>query len=148
MAEAGVSDSCDKRHLVRGITPLLRNHVTFEYPQIQSELELADQFKKYILSQNAVYDRYKASKITRDKSGVTFSFCWYENKYYAVWFNRIELANTWHIFHSPEHEDLGSKSVSLMIDEWLKSNKNFTIIKWYTHRVWKKFLSEWQETPI
>ncbi len=148
LAEAGASDSCDHKTLIQGIKPLLRNHVTFECTQIQSELETANQFKEYVLKQNTEYLRYKVSKITSGNLGVTFSFSWYEDNYYPVWFKRIELKDTWHIFHSLEYEELGSRSISLMIDEWLRSNKNFTAIKWLSNRAWNQSLAEWQETPI
>ncbi len=148
LAEAGVSESCDNKALVRAITPLLRNHVTFECSETLSETEIAGRFKEYILSQNAVSNRYKASKITKDKSGATFSFCWYENDYYPVWFNRIESSSVWHIFHSPEYERLGSRSISLLIDEWLGDCEIFKAVKWRTNRAWNESLIEWQKTPI
>jgi hypothetical protein len=84
LAEAGASDSCDHKTLIQGIKPLLRNHVTFECAQIQSESEIANQFKEYVLNQNTEYLRYRVSRITSDNSGVTFSFSWYEDNYYSV----------------------------------------------------------------
>jgi hypothetical protein len=148
LAEAGASDSCDHKTLIQGIKPLLRSHVTFECAQIQSELETANQFKEYILNQNTEYLRYRVSKITSDNSGVTFSFSWYENDYYSVRFKKTELKDTWHIFHSLDYEKIGSRSVSLMIDEWLRNNKKANNIKWYSNTAWNKTLREGQETPF
>ena len=147
IAEAGVADSCDNKYLIREIKPLLRNHTTFEYPEIQSELEIANQFKEFILRKSTEYLHYKATKITSDKSGVTFALSWYEDNYYSVWFNRIGASDTWHIFHSPDYEKIGSRELSLMIDEWISSNKKLANIKWFTNTGWNKS-SEWQETPI
>ena len=149
LAEAGVSEACDEQQLVHKIKPLLRNHVTFEYSQIQTESELANELKDYILSKNAEYDRYKVSRTKTDKLGTTFSFSWYENNYHSIWFSRTESANVWHIFHSLENEVLGSKSISLLIDEWLKSVDKFSAVKWQTNREWKSFLpANWEITPI
>jgi hypothetical protein len=147
LAEAELADCCDQKHLIQQIKPLLRNHTTFEYPEIQSELEIANQFREYVLMQSTEYLHYKASKITSNKSGVTFAFSWYEENYYSVWFNRIQLLNTWHIFHSPNDEKIGSRGISVTIDEWLRSNKTVANIKWYTDTAWNKSF-EWQETPI
>jgi hypothetical protein len=148
LAEAGVADCCDQKHLIQEIKPLLRNHVTFECPQLQSQLEVADQFKKYILGQNNEYVRYKVSKISLHKSSATFSFSWYEDNYYSVWFNRTEPENTWHIFHSLDCEKMGSRGVSLQIDEWLRGSEDVRNIKWYSNKAWNNFLIEWLETPI
>jgi hypothetical protein len=35
-----------------------------------------------------------------------------------------------------------------MIDEWLRSDKNFTAIKWLSNRAWNQSVAEWQETPV
>lgn len=148
LAEAGVAESCDQKHLTQKIKPILRNHVTFKCPQIQSELEIANQYKEYVLSQNTEYLHYKTSKIASGKSGAIFSFSWYENNYYSVGFNWIELTDTWHIGHSTDYEKVGSRSVSLTIDDWLRSNEKVTNIKWYTNTAWNKSLIEWLETPI
>lgn len=146
LAEAGVADVCDQKQLIQNINLLLRNHATFEYPEIQSELEVAHQFREYILRQTTEYLHYKASKITSDKLGVTFAFSWYENNYYSVWFNRIR-SNKWHVFHSFDYEKIGSTSISLTIDEWLRNNIKIADIKWFTNTAWNKSI-EWQETPI
>ena len=147
LAEAGVADSCDQKHLIQGINPLLRNHATFEYPEIQSELEIANQFREFVLNRSTEYLNYKASKITSGKSGVSFAFSWYEDNYYSVWFKRIGASETWHIFHSPDYEKVGSKGISLIINEWLRSNKKVNNIKWFTNTAWTKSF-EWQETPF
>ena len=47
----------------------------------------------------------------------------------------------------PKYEKIGSRGVSLMIDEWLRSDKKLANIKWYTNTSWNKSF-EWQETPI
>lgn len=146
LAEAGLVSSYDRKHLVQGIEPLFRNHVIFVNPQIQSELEIARQFKKYILSQSD--GRLKVTKIKTDKSGVSFSYSWYEKNYHAVWFNRINFKDTWHIFHSTDYEKAGSKAVSLQIDEWLRTTKEVAHIKWCTNTSWNKSLTEWQDTPL
>ncbi len=148
LAEAGVSESCDEQNIVQRIAPLLRNYVTFEQSKIQSVRQLAQHAQTYILSQNADYNRFKVSKIKTDKSGDTFSFSWYQDKFYPIWFNRIESKNTWYIFHSPEYEDIASRGISLQLDEWLRNDKKFTNIRWFTNKAWNKFLNEWQATPI
>lgn len=148
LAEAGVSDVCDERQLVRGIRPLLRNHVTFSNSLIQAEYEIASSFREYILSQNATYDRFRATPIKSVQQDATFSFCWYENNYHNVWCNRVELSGDWHVFHSPTDGVASTHSISLMIDEWLKSSGRFTNIKWFTDKSWEKSLNGWQATPI
>lgn len=147
LAEVGASDSCDHKTLTLGIKPLLRNHVTFEHSPILSELEIANQCREFIFSRSTEYLHYKASRVTNGKSGVTFAFSWYKGNNYSVWFNRIKATGIWHIFHSPEYEEVGSKSVSLIIDEWLRGNKQVANIKWYTNTSWNKSF-EWQETPF
>jgi hypothetical protein len=147
IAEAGVVDSCDQKHLIQEIKPLLRNHTTFEYPEIQSELEIANQFREFILSQSTEYLHYKVSKIISDKLRAAFSFSWYEENYYSVWFSRFESTKTWHIFHSPDDEKIVSRDISLTIDEWLRSNKTVANIKWYTNTAWNKSF-QWQDTPF
>ena len=148
LAEAGVPESCDQQYLVEEIKPLLRNHVIFAYAQMQYELELAEQFKEYLLHQNTEHLHYKITKIVEDKSGIAFSFSWFEENYYSIWFTRIASLNAWHIFHSPDFEAVGSKGVSLQIDEWLRGNENVFNIKWYSNKAWNNYLLEWQETPI
>jgi hypothetical protein len=148
LAEAGAADCCDQKHLVQEIKPLLRNHVTFERPKIKSQLELAGQLKEYVSSQSTEHLHYRVSEISRDSLGFTFSFCWFENNYYPVWFNWLETQESWHIFHSIDYEKAGSRAVSLMIDEWLRTDKTVSNIKWYSNAAWDNFLIQWQETPI
>lgn len=148
LAEAGMSERCDEKEFIKKIKPILRNYVAFECSEIKSARELAQQAKDYILSQNNEYIQHKVSKIKPDKSGVTFSFSWYENKFYPLWFNKIDSINTWYIFHSPEYEEIGSRAISLQIDEWLRSDKKFTDIKWFTSRTWNRSLTEWQSNPF
>jgi hypothetical protein len=147
LIEAELVDCCDQKHLIGKIEPLLRNHTTFENPEIQSELEIASQFREYILMQSTEYLHYKASKIVTDKLGITFAFSWYEETYYSVWFNRIQSTNSWHIFHSPNNKKIGSRGISVTIDEWLRSTKTVVNIKWYTDTGWNKSFG-WLETPI
>lgn len=139
LTEAGISSACDQQHLVRGVTSLLRNHVTFADSLASSELEIIAVFKEYILSQNAVYDRYKTTSIKTDQKGATFSFCWYKNDYYQIWGNKIESSGDLSIYHSPTVEP-ASRSISVMIDEWLKSDNRFTNIKWFSHKAREKSL--------
>ena len=118
LAEAGVSDTCDNKQLVQKIEPLLRNHVTFECPRFESALEIADQFKEHILlKENNEYIRHKFKNTTEDNLGISFAYSWYEETYYRIWFNKIEATDAWHVFHSIDYEKLGSRSVSLQIDE-------------------------------
>jgi hypothetical protein len=144
LAEAGLSDSCDEQQKIQKIKPLLRNHVTFECAEIKSVKELARQLKNYILAQNNEYIQHKVSNIKTDNLGFTFSFSWYEDKFYPIWFNKIEPTNTWYIFHSLEYEEIGSRAISLQIDDWIRSNKNITNIKWLTNKAFR----EWQSTPF
>jgi hypothetical protein len=104
LAEAGAADCCDQKHLIREIKPLLRNHVTFECLDTPTELQIADRFKEFLLAQNTEYVRYKIGEIRNDEFGLNFSYSWDEENYYSVWFNRMESANAWHIFHSPDDE--------------------------------------------
>jgi hypothetical protein len=148
LAEAGLADRCDQEHLVQEIKPVLRNHVTFECLDARTESRIAGQFKDFLLNQNTEYVHYKISKTTENELGLTFSYSWFEDNYYAVWFNRIESADAWHIFHSPEYEKMGSRGVSMKIDEWLRSDEKMFNIKWYSNKAWNNFFLEWQETPI
>ena len=145
LAEAGVGNVSDRRHLVAGIQPLLRNHVTFEYREVQSVAELANQFREHILGLSNEYVLYEATAITSDGSGATFAFSWYEKTFYTVRFHRIGATSTWHIFHSPKKQ-VGSRGVSVGIDEWLRTIEP-TDIKWYTDAAWEKH-RVWQDTPI
>jgi hypothetical protein len=148
LGEAGLADCCDRQHLIQEIKPLLRNHVTFECLERQTELEIANQFKQFLVEQNTQHVHHKISKITKDESGHTFSYSWHEENYYPVWFNRNESINAWHIFHSPDYEKTGSRGVSMQIDEWLRSNEKAFNIKWYGSKAWNDFLPEWRATPI
>jgi hypothetical protein len=139
---------CDRPQLISNIKPLLRNHVTFTDSSAQSEFEIANLFKEYILRQNAIYDRYKATAIKTAENGATFSFSWYEDNYHEVYCNRIELSVDWHVFHRPSGGVPASYAISLMIDEWLRSNSRFENIKWYAAKSWAKSIAQWQTTPI
>lgn len=147
LAEAGLSDSCDNKYLVQKIEPLLRNHVTFECLQFKSVLEIAEHFKEHLLKENSEYVRHKFTKIIKDDLGITFSYSWYEENYYRIWFNKIESTNAWHVFHSIYYIKAGSQGISLQIDEWLRKNEKVSDIKWFTNTAWKKS-SDWLETPL
>jgi hypothetical protein len=148
LAEAGLSERCDEQKIIQKIKPLLRNHVVFECAEIKSVNELAQQIKDYILALSNEYIKWKVSRIKTDNLGVTFSFSWYEDKFYSLWFNKIESINTWYIFHSLEYEEIGSRAISLLIDDWIRSNKNSTNVKWLANKNWNKSLTEWQATPF
>lgn len=147
LAEAELADCCDQKHLVQQIRPLTRNHTIFEFPEIQSAVELANRFREYILRQSTEHLRYQASRIVTDQLGITFAFSWYEGKYYSVWFSSTHLLNTWHIFHSPNQQNIAGRGISVMIDDWLRSSNTVAGIKWYTDAAWNKS-DEWQGTPI
>ena len=148
LAEASVPEVCDQQQFVRGIAPLLRNHVTFTDSRSQSEEEIATLLKDYILSRNSVYDRYRATPIKTAQEGATFSFYWYENNYHEVWCNELSQAGDWHVFHSPTAGEPASYGISQTIDEWLRSDQRFTNLKWFSNQAWKKSQTDWQETPI
>ena len=147
LAEAGVSYSCDNKHLVQNIKPLLINHVTFECPQFESAVEVAEQFKENILKENSEYIQHKFSNYTEDELGISYNYNWYQENYCRIWFNKIESANVWHVFHSIDYEKEHSRGITIRIDEWLRANEKVSGIKWFTNPAWKKS-SDWLETPF
>lgn len=146
LAEAGESDLCDQPQLVRNIKPLRRNHVAFELAGVESETALAHLFRRYVLSQSVEYVRYKVTAVATNQHGATFEFCWYEDNYHRVGFGRTEAKDVWHGFHLPI--SFAAKSIILMIDEWLRNNREVANIRWYTDAGWQRQTDDWQNTPI
>lgn len=146
LVEIGEGDACD-HPLPTSATPILRNHVTFATTFAHEAWHVATALSDYILSQNSEYDRFKVTDPKHKGKVVTFAYCWFEDHYYTLNVERGEpLTSRWLVHHSPVWE-LGSVGVSLMIDDWLRSDPRFSDVRWYASDAWARAGDEWQERP-
>ena len=108
--------------------------------------DVASALREYILSLNSEYVRYEVTHLERDGNVVAFAYSWFEDHYYTVnveWGER--LTSRLLVHHSPVWE-AGSVGVSLMIDDWLRSDPRFSDFRWYTSEAWEAG-EDWQERP-
>lgn len=145
LGEFGEGDACD--HPLPISTPLLRNHVTFAASFADDAWHVATALRDNILSQNSDCVRFHVTPLKRHGEVVAFAYSWFEDHYYAVNIERGEpLTSRWLVHHSPIWE-AGSVSVSLMIDDWLRSDTRCSDFRWYTSDVWDRARDDWQERP-
>ena len=145
LAEIGVGEAC--YYPLPTSEPILRNHVTFAATFTDEALHIATAFRDYILSQNSEYVKFKVTHPKRKGKGVAFAFSWFEDHFYTVNVEREEpQTSRWLVHHSPIWE-VGSVGVTLMIDDWLRSDTRFSDFRWYASDVWDRARDVWQERP-
>ena len=145
LVEIGERDACD--HPTPTSTPILRNHVTFAATFADEAWPVAAALREYILNQNSEYEKFQVTPPKHNGKVVTFAYSWFEDHYYAVNVEREEpLTGRWLVHHSPIWK-AGSVAVSLMIDDWLRSDTRFSDFRWYTSEAWPQARDDWQERP-
>jgi hypothetical protein len=146
LIEFGESEACDVS-LLRTSAPILRNHVTFAAGFANDPWEVALALRHYILSNNAEYKKFKVTHPKRKGKVVRLAYSWYEDHYYTL---NVELGepatDRFLVHHSPIWE-AGSVAVSLMIDDWLRSDSGFSDFRWFTSDQWERAGDQWQERP-
>lgn len=146
LVEIGEADACDLR-LPTTSVPILRNHVTFAASFADEVWDVAIAFKDYILSLNSERVRFQVTHLKRIDRAVEFAYSWYEDHLYTLSFEVGEpLTDRWLVHHSPVW-DVGSVGVSLMLDDWMRSDPRFHDFRWYTSDVWVRAGDDWQERP-
>jgi len=146
LVEMGAADACDLP-LATTSAPILRNHVTFATTFANEAWDVAIALRDYILSQNSEHVRLQVTHPKRKGQVVVFAYSWYEDRYYALSVGKGEpLTSRWLVQHSPIWE-VGSVSVSLMIDDWMRRDPRFSDFRWYTSDGWDRAGDDWQERP-
>lgn len=146
LVEIGEGDTCDLP-LPTNAVPILRNHVTFESDSAIDVWEVAMSFRNYIVSENSEHVRFKIVGPKRQGKVVRIDYAWYEDRYYTVNIERGELATDRWLVHHSQVWEAGSVSVSLMIDDWLRSDARFSDFRWYASDGWNVVGGDWQERP-
>ncbi len=146
LVEIGEADACDVP-LPTTSVPILRNHVTFAATFINDLWDVAIAIRDYILSHNSEYKRFKVTHPEREGRVVRFAYSWYEDHYYTLNVGRGEPETDRFLVHHSPIWDVGSVSVSLEIDDWLRSDPRFSDFRWFTSDVWERAGDEWQERP-
>lgn len=145
LIEIGRADSCDSPS-PNELEPVLRNHVTFATTLTDPD-DVALSFREFILTQDA---ERKTSQVTQPKRKgelVTIAYSWCEDNFYTLIVGSGEAStNRVLVQHSPIWE-IGSIGLSLMIDDWLRSDDRFSDLRWYTSEAWDRGGEEWQEKP-
>ncbi len=145
LVEIGMADICD-HPLPTNAVPVLREHVTFK-SALADEAWIAIAFKEYLLGENSEHERYKVTHPKRHGRVVTIGFSWYKDNYHELQIGPGEsLTDRWLISHS-ETWEVASVGVSLMIDDWLRSDPRFSDFRWYTSNAWNTGINDWQERP-
>lgn len=143
LAEIGEADACD---FPSSAEPILRNHVTFVSAIADEAQGIGIALRDYVVNQFSQRASAGVKPLSVEGDTVSFSYCWYEEKYYTVWVERGEPStNRWLVRHSPTWE-VGSIAVTLEIDDWLRSDSGFSEFRWYTEEYWKR-LDQWQLRP-
>lgn len=142
LVEIGEAEACDVSLLATS-TPILRNHVTFAAPFADDPWEVGLALRHFILSQNS---EDEVTPAERAGNVVTFAWSWYEDHYHTLNVGRGENRDRFLVHHSPVWEP-GSVSLSLEIDDWLRSDSRFSDVRWFTSDEWQRAGDEWQERP-
>lgn len=158
LAEAGCARYCNQP-VPEDAKPTLRNHVTFEAKSVEAEqaevtkallVSIAASLRASILGRNSSYNSYAHTTVTPVREAgdaVTFAYSWgYDQHELTVTLGEPDT-NRVLISHSPTIKP-GSYSVSLRLDDWLRSEGRFASIRWYTAQAWQRSRSTWQETPV
>ena len=146
LIEIGEGEACD-HPLPTASVAILRNHVTFATTVAGEAWHVATVLKEYILSQNSEYVRFQVTHLKHHGEVVAFAYSWFEDHYYTINVQRGEpLTSRWLVHHSPIWE-VGSVGVSLMIDDWLRSDPRFSDFRWYDSQAWDRAGDDWQERP-
>ncbi len=154
LGETGLADLCDQA-IPLEVRPLLRNHVTFSVGGagpiageiLQPEIvQVAGAFSTHIQHKRVRF-RYTVTPLQVEHTMVTFALSWgYEAHEMTITAGEAST-NRLLISHSPTSKD-GSQAVSLILDDWLRSDPRFTAIRWYTAQAWHNTEADWQETPV
>lgn len=146
LAEADAGETCDRIDLIADAAPVIRNHVTFAGEHIQRVNDIANAFYAYLKDTSEWNKQLVLSAIKDDGGALNFSYSWYDNECYPIWF---EAAGTgWHIFHARNGESAASRSISIRIDEWLRLDSQFDDIRWFTESAWNTARYDWSPTAV
>ena len=146
LVEIGEANACDQP-LPTTSVPILRNHVTFAATFADDPWHVAIALRDYILSQNSENVTHKVTDPKYRGKVVSFAYSWFEDRYYTVNVQRGErLRNRWLVHHSPVWK-AASVGISLMIDDWLRSDPRFSDFRWYSLDAWERASDDWQEYP-
>jgi hypothetical protein len=146
LAEADVRETCDRQELVPDVAPIVRNHVTFSGAHILSAYELADAFRDHLKNTSGWNKHLNLSGIEPDGHAVTFTYTWYDRERYPISFKAV--GNEWHVFHARKGESAASRGISVSIDAWLRTSRQFNDIKWFAESDWVGAQKDWTETAI
>lgn len=146
LAEADRADICDREDAIAEISPIVRNHAMFLAEHISQAYELANSFYSYLLEENSWNENLRLSRVRKGWSAVSFSYSWYENERYRIWFQAIE--NKWHVFHAVKSETLASRGISMRIEDWLQRDSRFSDLKWFAESDWRTGRNNWNPTVI
>ncbi len=148
-AELGEPQLCDIAP-PPGIKCLFRSYVTFDSVDPAAEsmtpAQLVAAFQNHLRALHQEWLCYRFTPTIEGEMTAAFSYSWFEDNFHPIEVRSINLRDCrWLIWHSPI-EKAGSRGVSNQLDDWLKSDRRFCCIRWYTQEQWNG-LRQWQETP-
>ena len=146
LAEADMAAVCDVEKIVGTVAPIVRNRVTFTNTSITASRELAVEFYRHLQKESSKSESTKLGKIKEAGGALTFTYSWYKDERYPLWFEPI--GSEWHIFHGKREASDAKRFISVMIDEWLKSDPRFSDIRWFDDHGWNGTRTEWSPTAI
>jgi hypothetical protein len=155
LAESGLAQNCD--HPPPNATgAILRNHVTFALIGIIGESEVVDlplllniaaSFRSYFLAQESYSPRFTAGSLEVEDSIAKFECSWSTEQHHLTVTVGEPGAHQILISHSPRSRMSGF-ALSLMLDDWLRSDRHIAAVRWYTPQSWHGAKEVWQETPV
>jgi hypothetical protein len=146
LVEIGESDVCDLPVPATSV-PLLRNYLTFETTFASQAWDVAIALRDQILSQSSEYTEFKVTPPQHKGQKVVFDFSWYEDNYHTLTFASGESSTKRWLVHHSRLWKVGSVGLSLIIDDWLRSDARFSNFRWYTSDAWRRAGHDWQEKP-
>ncbi|MFN3650537.1 MAG: ferredoxin [Armatimonadota bacterium] len=145
-AELGEAGACDHAP-PPGAGFVLRNHVSFEAPPGMDLESLAERLRGRLAANLKRYSGFQLTPVTQEGPELRFSVAWFQGQFRPYWIGPGELGtHRTLIRHSPAAMP-GSVSMTLELDEWLKSEPAFREIRWYTADQWKRQSDDWQPLP-
>lgn len=137
--EYGEGNLCDAAH--SSANRVFRNHVRFasatQRLAVRSALELKSLFKGFLLSPLSRCPPIKFSEGWDAGGNTGVSIAWFEENYHPVEFTPLDAAcSVWLVRHSST-EKLGSKAVSWLLHDWLRSEPRFKDPRWFSQEEWE-----------
>lgn len=148
LANGGMAQLCDQP-VPSTARYTLRNHVTFAVSAATpiTLQEYAAQFRAAFLKPNEQYARYTATDIETQSETVVFE-CGWTSELMQVAFSSGEPGTSRVLISHSLEPHFGSQALSLTIDDWLRSDRRFSEIRWYSTEEWRSATPTWQETPL